>query len=52
MLGRNSIEYQEAFLGTLLAGGCAVPLPTMASSDALKLMLEDSGAKVLFVAKG
>jgi len=52
MLGRNSIEYQEAFLGTLLAGGCAVPLPTMASSDALKLMLEDSGSKVLFVAEG
>jgi long-chain acyl-CoA synthetase len=52
MLGRNSIEYQEAFLGTLLSGGCAVPLPTMASSDALKLMLEDSGSKVLFVAEG
>jgi len=52
MLGRNSIEYQEAFLGTLLAGGCAVPLPTMASSDALKLMLEDSDSKVLFVAEG
>ena len=48
-LGRNRIEYQEAFLGTLLAGGCAVPLPTMASPEALRLMLEDSGAKVLVV---
>jgi acyl-CoA synthetase (AMP-forming)/AMP-acid ligase II len=48
-LGRNRIEYQEAFLGTLLAGGCAVPLPTMASPEALWLMLEDSEAKVLVV---
>ncbi len=48
-LGRNRIEYQEAFLGTLIAGGCAVPLPTMASPEALRLMLEDSGAKVLIV---
>ena len=49
MLARNCIEYQEAFLGTLVAGGCAVPLPTMASRKALKLMLEDCGAKVLIV---
>jgi acyl-CoA synthetase (AMP-forming)/AMP-acid ligase II len=48
-LGRNRIEYQEAFLGTLVAGGCAVPLPTMASAEALRLMLEDSGATVLIV---
>ncbi len=48
-LGRNRTEYQEAFLGTLIAGGCAVPLPTMASPEALRLMLEDSGAKVLIV---
>ena len=48
-LGRNSTEYQETFLGTLVAGGCAVPLPTMASPEALKLMLEDCGAKVLIV---
>ena len=32
MLGRNSIEYQEAFLGTLVAGCCAVPLPTITAS--------------------
>jgi acyl-CoA synthetase (AMP-forming)/AMP-acid ligase II len=48
-LGRNRTEYQEAFLGTLIAGGCAVPLPTMASSEALHLMLEDSEAKVLVI---
>lgn len=48
-LGRNRVEYQGAFLGTLIAGGCAVPLPTMASPEALRLMLEDSGAKVLIV---
>jgi acyl-CoA synthetase (AMP-forming)/AMP-acid ligase II len=48
-LGRNRIEYQEAFLGTLVSGGCAVPLPTMASPEALRLMLEDSGAKMLIV---
>ena len=48
-LGRNRIEYQEAFLGTLVAGGCAVPLPNMASPEALRLMLEDSGAKLLIV---
>ncbi len=48
-LGRNRIEYQEVFLGTLIAGGCAVPLPTMASPEALRLMLEDSAAKVLIV---
>jgi acyl-CoA synthetase (AMP-forming)/AMP-acid ligase II len=44
-LALNCIEYQEAFLGTLVAGGCAVPLPTMASPEALNLMLED-GADV------
>jgi len=48
-LARNRIEYQEAFLGTLVAGGCAVPLPTMASPEALQLMLEDCGAKLLIV---
>ena len=48
-LARNRTEYQEAFLGTLVTGGCAVPLPTMASSEALRLMLEDSEAKLLIV---
>src|SRR5882672_7012899 len=48
MLGANSIEYVEAFFGALRAGLCAVPLPTLASTESLALMLEDCGARVLF----
>jgi len=48
MLGANSVEYVEAFFGTLHAGLCAVPLPTLASKETLALMLEDCGARVLF----
>lgn len=51
MLGRNSIEYGEIFLGILGAGACAVPLPTLASAQSLRLMIEDSGARVLLVAQ-
>ncbi|HVW26718.1 MAG TPA: AMP-binding protein [Polyangiaceae bacterium] len=51
MLGPNSIEYVEAFFGTLHAGLCAVPLPTLASKETLALMLEDSGARVLFASE-
>ena len=49
ILSRNSVEYVETFFGALTAGACAVPLPTMASSDALKLMIEDSCPKALVV---
>jgi acyl-CoA synthetase (AMP-forming)/AMP-acid ligase II len=49
ILSRNSVEYVEAFFGTLTAGACAVPLPTMASGDALKLMIEDSRPRALVV---
>ena len=49
LLSRNSVKYVEAFFGALSAGACAVPLPTMASSDALKLMIEDATPKVLLV---
>lgn len=49
MLSKNSVEYIEAFFGTLTAGACAVPLPTMASGEALRLMIEDSRPKVLIV---
>ncbi|UCD84295.1 MAG: AMP-binding protein [Deltaproteobacteria bacterium] len=49
ILSRNSVEYIEVFFGTLTAGGCAVPLPTMASTEALKLMIEDSRSKILVV---
>ena len=47
VLSRNSIEYSETFIGILATGACTVPLPTMASSEALELMLRDSGSKVL-----
>ncbi len=49
MLSRNSVEYVEIFFGALSAGACAVPLPTMASTDAIKLMIEDSMSKVIAV---
>ncbi|HZD24858.1 MAG TPA: AMP-binding protein [Alphaproteobacteria bacterium] len=47
ILARNSPEYLEILLGTLAAGGCIVPLSTMASSEALEAMVVDSGARVL-----
>ena len=50
VLGDNSIEYAEVFFGSLRAGACVVPLPTMASPDALARMIDDSGARALFVA--
>ncbi len=49
VLGENSIEYAEVFFGALRAGGCVVPLPTMASLDSLARMLTDSGSRALFV---
>lgn len=49
ILSKNSIEYVELFFGALAAGACAVPLPTMASADQVRLMVEDSRAKVLAV---
>ena len=49
MLARNSIRYAEAFFGVLRAGACTVPLPTMTSPEALKLMLIDSQSKVLLL---
>jgi long-chain acyl-CoA synthetase len=49
VLGENSIEYAEVFFGALRAGGCVVPLPTLASRDALERMVADSGARALLV---
>ncbi|WP_420569100.1 class I adenylate-forming enzyme family protein [Thalassovita sp.] len=51
VLAPNSARYAEIFLGGLRAGACLTPLSTMASSEALQKMLEDSGAKVLFLAQ-
>ncbi len=48
VLASSSIEYIEVFFGVLYAGACAVPLPTLAAEDSLRLMLADSGATALF----
>jgi len=47
LISKTSIEYVAAFWGALEAGVCVVPLPTMASSESLRLMMEDSGSKLL-----
>lgn len=51
ILSANSIAYAELFMGIVRAGGCATPLSSMASPDALRKMLEDSGARAVFVAE-
>jgi acyl-CoA synthetase (AMP-forming)/AMP-acid ligase II len=51
ILSKNSIEYIELFFGTLAAGGCVVPLPTMATPEQLRLMVLDSRVRVLAVAE-
>jgi acyl-CoA synthetase (AMP-forming)/AMP-acid ligase II len=49
ILGSNSIEYVEVFLGALRARTSVVPLPTLASPAALSLMIADSTPTALFV---
>jgi len=49
ILSANSIEYVEVFLGALRVGSCVVPLPTLASPEALGRMVRDSDATTLFV---
>src|SRR5690606_17951640 len=44
-LSENTADYMAVYLGTLIAGGCMVPLSGMASGDALALMIEDCGAR-------
>lgn len=51
ILSPNSIAYAELFMGILRAGGCVTPLSTMASPTALKGMLADCGARMLFLAE-
>ncbi len=48
VLANNSVEYVQAFFGALRAGLCVVPLPTLASLEALALMITDSSATVFF----
>ena len=49
ILASPSAAYLQAFLGTLRAGGCVVPLSPMASPEQLELMIADSETRVLFV---
>jgi acyl-CoA synthetase (AMP-forming)/AMP-acid ligase II len=49
IVARSCAGYVELLLGTVTAGGCAVPLPTTVSPDALVRMLEHSGASILAV---
>ena len=51
ILGRNSVDYALLFLGGLRAGICIIPLSTLASSEALAGMINDSEAKLLFVSR-
>lgn len=51
ILSRNSMAYSELFAASLIAGACAVPLQSMITDESLNLMLKDSNAKVLVVAK-
>jgi acyl-CoA synthetase (AMP-forming)/AMP-acid ligase II len=50
-LSENSANYVALYLGTLVAGGCMVPLSGMASGDALALMINDCDARWLFVSE-
>ena len=51
ILGSNSVEYALLFLGGLRAGICITPLSTLASSEALVGMINDSEAKLLFISQ-
>ncbi|HZU44506.1 MAG TPA: AMP-binding protein [Terriglobales bacterium] len=47
-LASNSPRWVAAYLGTLAAGGTAVPLDTAFHSDQIRKLLEDSGSTYLF----
>jgi long-chain acyl-CoA synthetase len=49
VIGLASLAYVECFFGTVAARACVVPLPASASIAALETMLQDCGAKLLFV---
>jgi acyl-CoA synthetase (AMP-forming)/AMP-acid ligase II len=48
-LSGNSRDGVALYLGTLVAGGCMVPLSGMASAEALAMMVADCQARFLFV---
>ncbi|HYW05273.1 MAG TPA: AMP-binding protein [Gammaproteobacteria bacterium] len=51
MLAATSIEYVTLFAGTVVAGGCAVPLSGMVQGDAIERMIRDCDARVLAVSE-
>jgi long-chain acyl-CoA synthetase len=51
VLSPNSAAYAEIFVGALRAGACMTPLSSMASTEALRKMLLDCGATVLFLSQ-
>jgi acyl-CoA synthetase (AMP-forming)/AMP-acid ligase II len=48
ILASSSIKYVESFFGALRAELCVVPLPVLASTEAIARMLDDCGATILF----
>ncbi|MHA7917078.1 class I adenylate-forming enzyme family protein [Alloalcanivorax xenomutans] len=50
-LSENSIPYFTLFMGVLTAGGCMVPLSSMAAGDTLALMINDCDARFLFISR-
>ncbi len=51
ILARNSVDYAVLLFGILRAGGCAVPLSSLAAPETLITMVNDSAAKYLFVSR-
>ncbi|MFN3233282.1 MAG: class I adenylate-forming enzyme family protein [Alphaproteobacteria bacterium] len=51
VLADTSPEYFCTFFGIVRAGACVVPLSGMATADSLRLMIQDSGAKALFISQ-
>ena len=46
--GLNGWSCAALWIGILRAGGCVAPLAQSSTSEALRLMLEDSGARIFF----
>jgi long-chain acyl-CoA synthetase len=51
ILSHTCPEYVVLYLGTLRAGGCVVPLSSMATGESLEMMINDCDARVLLVAE-
>ncbi|MET0310601.1 MAG: class I adenylate-forming enzyme family protein [Burkholderiaceae bacterium] len=49
IIGFASLAYIDCFFGAIAARACVVPLPASASAAALRTMLQDSGARILFI---